>query len=44
MDINLDDTPAPPSATPAESKPDAHIDLQAALEMLHERKLRLQAD
>jgi len=44
MEVEMKDTPAPPSAAPSETKSDAHLDLQAALELLHERKLRLQAD
>lgn len=44
MEVEMQDSPAPPSAAPDEPKPDTHIDLKSALEMLHERKLRLQAD
>jgi len=44
MEVEMKDTPAPPSTAPVESKPDAHLDLQSALEMVHERKLRLQVD
>jgi len=44
MEVEMQDAPAPPKAAPAETKPDTHMDLQSALEMLHERKLRLQAD
>ena len=43
IDIQMQETPAPPNAA-AEAKPEQHVDLQAALEMLHERKLRLRAD
>jgi hypothetical protein len=44
MQVEMKDMPATPSATPAEPKSDTHLDLQSALEMLRERKLRLQAD
>ena len=44
MQVEMQDTPATPSPAPAESQADSERDLQSALEMLHERKCRLQAD
>jgi hypothetical protein len=44
MEVEMKDAPVTSGAAPAEPKPDTHLDLQSALEMLHERKLRLQAD
>ena len=44
MQINLKEAPPPASAPPSKAKPEQQIDLRSALEMLHERKFRLQAD
>lgn len=43
MQVEMQDTPAPPNAAAPEPKPEK-TDLRSALEMVHERKLRLQAD
>jgi hypothetical protein len=44
MEVETIDTSATPSAAPSQAKPDTSLDLQSALQMLHERKLRLQAE
>lgn len=44
MQVEVQDTPAPANAPPAETKSGKQIDLRSALEVLHERELRLRAD
>ena len=44
MDIELEETPAPSGGSSTDGKTEKPIDLEAALEMLRERKLRLKAD
>lgn len=44
IDIELEDNPAPSPGPSADGKSERPIDLKEALEMLRERKFRLQAD
>jgi len=44
MEVEATDTSATPSAAPAEPKPGTSLNLRSALEMLQERKLRLEAE
>lgn len=44
MEVETKEPSAPSAATPAETKAETHVNLRVALEMLEERKLRLQAD
>jgi hypothetical protein len=44
MQVEVQEPPAPANTPPTESKAEKQIDLRSALEMLHERELRLRAD
>ena len=44
MQVEMRDTAPQAAAAPAESKPESDVQLRSALEMLRERKSRLQAD
>jgi hypothetical protein len=44
MQVDMQDTPQPPNAPAAESKPEKQSNLRSELEMIRERSLRLQAD
>jgi len=44
MQIQMQETPAPPAAAPSQPVPDTRHEVQANLELLRERMLRLKAD
>ncbi|MGB8885981.1 MAG: hypothetical protein WCC87_04615 [Candidatus Korobacteraceae bacterium] len=44
MQVEMQDPPQPANVPAAESKPAKSSDLRSELEMIRERKLRLQAD
>ena len=43
MHVEVKENPAPPSTVP-DAKPEKPVDLRGTLEIISERKLRLQAD